>query len=217
MITLVNTIRTVLCPSFENCFKQSEIAIQRQVKHLELQIQTAEICSSHKREKELRTMLQSSLGNVQQYSMKTSLPFRFLQERVPRRFFGREDVLARIEKLLASSKAFGRQSAEATMGQDRKLINRQAGVSSVVIHGLGGLGKSSVALAYVYRHFHHFKAILWLFADTAQKLETQFVQLYRLLGLGSEDGNTDHCRSTVLHWMSQLGEIASLHPGHSHG
>jgi hypothetical protein len=87
-------------------------------------------------------------------------------------------------------------------------INRRnPRLASVVIHGLGGLGKSSVALEYMYRHWDAYSVILWLYAGNRAKLDSQFVQLARLLGLPVEIGNVNNSREAVVHWIIHLGMI----------
>src|SRR5271156_3983972 len=51
--------------------------------------------------------------------------------------------------------------------------------SSFVIYGLGGVGKTQVAMEYCYQHRNHFDMILWLRADDYDTLLTSYVQLYQ--------------------------------------
>lgn len=52
-----------------------------------------------------------------------------------------------------------------------------------VLHGLGGSGKTQVAVEYSYRHFDDYKVIIWLLADNPDKLQQSFVEAAELLGL----------------------------------
>jgi hypothetical protein len=114
---------------------------------------------------------------------------RFIQNSVRNdRFFGREDVLDDLLQLLS----------DRLSGDDRRL-------SSVVVHGLGGCGKSSVAREFMYRHFDYYPVILWLHADTPEKLETQFVQIARTLGFATDTG-INRSREEVLQWITNLGK-----------
>jgi tetratricopeptide (TPR) repeat protein len=50
--------------------------------------------------------------------------------------------------------------------------------SSYVIYGLGGVGKSQIAIEYSYRHRDDFDIIHWLRADNYETLLTSYSQLY---------------------------------------
>lgn len=119
---------------------------------------------------------------------------RFIQNSVRNdRFFGREDVLDDLSQLLSVRLS----------GDGRRL-------SSVVVHGLGGCGKSSVAREFMYRHFDYYPVILWLHADTPEKLETQFVQIARTLGFATDTG-INRSRDGVLQWITNLGKHSYKH------
>jgi hypothetical protein len=51
--------------------------------------------------------------------------------------------------------------------------------SSFVIYGLGGVGKTQVAMEYCYQHRNEFDLILWLRADDYETLLTSYIQLYQ--------------------------------------
>jgi GTPase SAR1 family protein len=44
-----------------------------------------------------------------------------------------------------------------------KIDATYSGLISIVIHGLGGFGKSSIALEYIYRYYDDYPVILWLY------------------------------------------------------
>jgi hypothetical protein len=53
----------------------------------------------------------------------------------------------------------------------------------------------------MYSHFQQYHVVLWLYADTTSKLETQCIHLARALGI-SEDA-----REAIMQWINHL----SLH------
>jgi len=67
--------------------------------------------------------------------------------------------------------------------------------SSYVIYGLGGIGKTQVAIEYSYRHQNDFDMIYWLRADDYETLLRSYSQLYEdssfrgLTGLNLGDEN----------------------------
>src|SRR5260221_12699121 len=55
------------------------------------------------------------------------------------------------------------------------------------ISGLGGIGKTQIALEYAYRHRQTYRAILWMQADTREALILGFISLANLLQLPHKD------------------------------
>jgi hypothetical protein len=79
-------------------------------------------------------------------------------------FIGRKEVLSQLEMPLQA-------------GQPAALSQPQA------ISGLGGIGKTQIALAYAYHHQQDYQAILWSRADTTEALISGFVTFTELLQL----------------------------------
>src|SRR5215470_1750851 len=73
-------------------------------------------------------------------------------------FLGREDVLARLRYQLQA-------------GQTMALSQPQA------ISGLGGVGKTQVALEYAYRHAQDYQAVYWTRADSRDALMAGYFQI----------------------------------------
>lgn len=98
-------------------------------------------------------------------------------------FQGREDVLSRID--------------EALEGPDNKL-------RSVLIHGLGGVGKTQTALNYAYRNASKYDAIFWVRSETTMSINASMSNIARSLKLpGSmrEDGNDEKNFLMVQSWF----------------
>jgi tetratricopeptide (TPR) repeat protein len=73
---------------------------------------------------------------------------------------------------------------------------------SQAISGLGGIGKTSLALEYAYRFRAHYQAILWVGADSREHLLAKLAELAGVLGL-PEQHDTDQGRAVaaVQHWL----------------
>ena len=59
------------------------------------------------------------------------------------------------------------------------------------ISGLGGVGKTQLAIEYAHRHAEHYDAVLWVVADTPATLATGYADLARALGLPEADRADD--------------------------
>jgi len=50
-----------------------------------------------------------------------------------------------------------------------------SGPRCLVIHGLGGQGKTQTALGYYWKYREHYDAALWIRSETAERLEASFL------------------------------------------
>src|SRR5947199_2312827 len=55
------------------------------------------------------------------------------------------------------------------------------------ITGLGGIGKTQIALEYAYQHRQDYQAVLWTLADTRESLVSGYIAIAQLLGLSQKD------------------------------
>jgi tetratricopeptide (TPR) repeat protein len=83
-------------------------------------------------------------------------------------FTGQEDVLSQLASILQSE-------------QKTALTQPHA------LSGLGGIGKTQLALEYAYRHRQDYHAVLWGPADTREALISTFVTIASLLDLPEKD------------------------------
>ncbi|MGW2179012.1 tetratricopeptide repeat protein [Streptomyces sp. NPDC001732] len=73
-------------------------------------------------------------------------------------FVGREDELARLHGLLA-------EGGEAVVTQVAGV-----GTGAGAVHGLGGIGKSTLALHYAHTHRHAYRLVWWLNAESTEQI-----------------------------------------------
>lgn len=98
-------------------------------------------------------------------------------------FQGREEALSQID--------------EALEGPDSKL-------RSVLIHGLGGVGKTQTALTYAHRNANKYDAVFWVRSETTLSINASMSNIARSLKLpGSmrEDGNDELNFLMVQSWF----------------
>src|SRR5207253_1352979 len=99
-------------------------------------------------------------------------------------FTGREDILIHLYTILRSSKAAALTQAQA-------------------ISGLGGIGKTQIAVEYAYRYRDHYQAIFWINASTRDALSADFVMLAALLDLPEQlEQDQDIVVRAVKRWLT---------------
>ena len=79
---------------------------------------------------------------------------------------------------------------------------------TVALYGLGGVGKSHIAIKYAYTHIESYDAILWVYGETPAAIEQSFTDLAVRLQLpGSAPGNHTENKIQVLTWLQQTSKL----------
>lgn len=82
--------------------------------------------------------------------------------------------------------------------------NATPGLRSLALYGLGGVGKSHVALKYAHSKSQELDAILWVYSETAAALEQSFTDISIRLKLpGAEPQKAVENKILVLDWLQQ--------------
>ena len=103
-------------------------------------------------------------------------------------FFGRENILDEIERFLQPS-------------------NPHNSFSSVLLHGLGGMGKTQTALKYAHSQVDVVDGVFWVLAENDTALANAYSDLAtNVLKLPVADSSrrTEH-RVAVLDWFQKTG------------
>ena len=71
------------------------------------------------------------------------------------------------------------------------------GAQSVALQGMGGVGKTQLAIEYAYRYGAAYDVVFWLTADSPDNLEASLRDLGNLLGLELERSGPDYARAVI--------------------
>ena len=106
-------------------------------------------------------------------------------------FVGRQDVLTALDQALLP-------------GSKSEVISSQGQLRTFALFGLGGLGKTQIAVEYMYSRKPQYQAIFWVHADDSTKLANDFYHIALALGLESEErlGDLVVARNLVLQFLS---------------
>lgn len=98
-------------------------------------------------------------------------------------FTGRENILAQLDNALNS-------------GEPAALVQ--------AITGLGGIGKTQIALEYAYRHLADYDVVWWLRAEQADTLAADYAALAMALDLpGKDQPDQDAIIAVVRNWLQR--------------
>lgn len=99
-------------------------------------------------------------------------------------FTGREEILEELHRRL---------------GPDHTVALTQ----SHAMTGLGGIGKTQVAIEYAYRHALEYRAVFWIGAETIESVMADFLAIAELLQLPERhEANQQRAVEAVQRWLS---------------
>ncbi|NAS20089.1 tetratricopeptide repeat protein [Herbidospora sp. NEAU-GS84] len=106
-------------------------------------------------------------------------------------FAGRQDALERVHAALADQ---GSDAAGAVITQ-------------TAVHGLGGIGKSELALQYAAAHRAAYRLVWWIDADSRAQIQTGLAALTRALCAGTHSvaafqATTEEAAAWAMSWLS---------------
>lgn len=116
---------------------------------------------------------------------EVTLPCNTLPFAENRRFYGREDILAKLDEHLKPS-------------------DTSSSLSSIALYGLGGIGKTQTALAYAYRKLDVLDAVFWIPSEDTYSIQQAFSQIAVALKLpNSQPHAHQENMIKVLSWLQR--------------
>lgn len=110
-------------------------------------------------------------------------------------FTGREDQLTHIATALKNRQTAALTQPPITNGESEASIPQ-------AISGLGGIGKTQIAIEYAYLYRSNYQAVFWVQANTREMLVSSFVTIAKLLNLPEKDvKNQTTIIAAVKEWM----------------
>lgn len=95
---------------------------------------------------------------------------------------------------------------EQTLASLRERLVREGTATStrpLAMSGLGGVGKTQIALQYAFRHREQYSAVFWASAATLESLRGDFVKIATLLNLAEKDApKQDLTIEAVRRWLA---------------
>ena len=84
------------------------------------------------------------------------------------------------------------------------------GPACFVLFGIGGIGKTSIALEYTYVYENDYDAIFWLRAESSVGLGDSYCAIARKMKLGVQNENKTHIIEEVKEWLEGTSEWSPL-------
>jgi DNA-binding XRE family transcriptional regulator len=101
-------------------------------------------------------------------------------------FTGREEVLQRLHD--------GLQKHKDTMS----ILTR-----SYVLCGLGGIGKTQIAIEYAYRFHHEYRSVFWIQADSHETITASYLAIADILDMPEKNEQDQHrIVKAVIRWLN---------------
>ena len=107
---------------------------------------------------------------------------------------------------------FGRQHLLNIIDEKLHPVNTETGLSSLALYGLGGVGKTQIALAFAYSKVKIVDAVFWIPSENRTAIEQGYSKIaVEALSLPKAKPQANRENSLlVLDWLRQTSEITTV-------
>lgn len=184
--TLIKLFWRTLDQKFENAREEIQESVKKFAKAKQLAVECELIESTRRIEAAFPTTVIQPIEPQQLYEVSYN--------RNPR-FCGRDDVLSTLHQSLV--KNIGPRCLSRTTGR----------LSSCIIYGMGGVGKTQTAIEYTYRYRDSYDFIFWIHAENESVLLASMMKLASDLNLKiiGNATNKDVVVEYVRKWLEKSG------------
>ena len=173
-------------PEIDGDFKQTMKRLKRLSQAVDSEAEAARMRVDGERNAEILAVMQAlQASRINQQS----LPCYCIPSGISGRFYGRENVIKSIEEALQP-----RQNA--------------SNIRSFALYGMGGVGKTQIALRYATSHRNDYDAILWISADNSIKMAQSFLEVAQRLELMPDNQEAQDSSAAITKlkiWLGQTG------------
>jgi hypothetical protein len=171
-------------PKFSGDFAQTIKRLKRLSHTADVEAEAARLRADSGKNTELLVAMELMKDSS---TKKDMLPCYCIPLGIDERFYGRADLLQRVKEVLDP------QEGSSTC-------------RSLALHGMGGVGKTQVALQYANTSRKLYDAIFWISADNSIKMAQNFLEVGQKLGLipdNHEAQDAFAAMSKVKSWMAE--------------
>lgn len=165
--------------------------LKRRTQMVEAEAEAARMRVDHERHAEVLTLMKA----FKEYkkTKKDVLPCYFIPLGLNERVIGREDELRKLREAL-----------------DPQEGNPQS--RSFALYGMGGVGKTTIALQYANNARNLYDAIFWISADNMIKMTQDFLDIAQKLGLVPKDRKSEDANAAMAKVKAWLNKTSNLAP-----
>lgn len=175
---------------FRNDFSRTISRIRRLSSTVEMEVESVRMRDERSKYNEvlslMETMKETKIRNDE------LIQYHNLPSVLSPRFWGREEALKAIHKVLE---------------QDEK----HRFLKTFALYGMGGVGKTQIALQYANRNREYYKAIMWIATDNVISMGQSFMEIAKLLGLVQSDQEMQDTVAATLKVKNWLTDARKCH------